>query len=159
MKELVQILQGLGCTHVKTYIQSGNAVFLHRAAAPALTKKIRAAVAAAKNFEPAVLLLSHEQLKRAAEANPFPEGEKDPSKLHLSFFAAKPKKPDLDLLEELRTESEHFALKPEAFYLHAPDGIGRSKLAAKVEQAIGVPITGRNWRTVQKLMEISQLAS
>lgn len=159
MKDLVRILEELGCTHVKTYIQSGNAVFRHRALAPGLTKKIRAAVAAAKKFEPAVLLLTHEQLERAAKANPFREGEDDPSKLHLNFLTTKPKKPDLELLEGLRAKAERFELKQSVFYLHAPDGIGRSKLAAKVEKALGVPVTGRNWRTVQKLLELSQLAS
>jgi uncharacterized protein (DUF1697 family) len=37
------------------------------------------------------------------------------------------------------------------FYLYTPDGFGRSKLAAKVEQALGVPVTARNWNTISKL--------
>ncbi len=39
----------------------------------------------------------------------------------------------------------------DALYLHAPDGIGRSKLAERVEKALGVPVTARNWRTVSTL--------
>ncbi len=156
MKELVVLLDELGCTGVRTYIQSGNAVFRHRAAAPGLTRKIRAAVKSARGFEPEVLLLAPDHIARAAASNPFPEGEDDPSKLHLSFLAAKPKHPDLELLEELRSGSERFALKKDVFYLHAPDGIGRSKLAAKVEKALGVPATGRNWRTVQKILELAK---
>ena len=42
------------------------------------------------------------------------------------------------------------------FYLHAPDGIGRSKLAANIEKVLGVPTTARNWRTVRKVMEMAQ---
>jgi uncharacterized protein (DUF1697 family) len=41
------------------------------------------------------------------------------------------------------------------FYLHAPDGIGRSKLAGQVENALGVAVTARNWRTVEKLMSLA----
>jgi len=37
--------------------------------------------------------------------------------------------------------------------LHAPDGIGRSKLAAGLERLLGVPMTSRNWNTVMKLRE------
>lgn len=159
MKELVALLEELGCTGVKTYIQSGNAVFRHRAAAPGLAMKIRAAVAAAKGFEPAVLLLTEKDLARAAAANPFPEAEGDPAKLHLSFLAARPGKPDLERLEELRSRNERFELAKDVFYLHAPDGIGRSKLAAAVEKALGVAATGRNWRTVQKLLELARSAS
>jgi uncharacterized protein (DUF1697 family) len=36
--------------------------------------------------------------------------------------------------------------------LYAPDGIGRSKLAAKIEKALGVPVTARNWNTVGKII-------
>jgi uncharacterized protein (DUF1697 family) len=159
MKELVALLEELGCTGVRTYIQSGNAVFRHRAAAPGLTRKIRAAVGAAKGFEPAVLLLTPDRVAQAAASNPFPEGERDPAKLHLLFLAATPVQPDLGILNGLRSPRERFALTQDVFYLHAPDGVGRSKLAAKAEQALGVPATGRNWRTVQKVLELARSAS
>jgi len=41
------------------------------------------------------------------------------------------------------------------FYLHAPDGIGRSKLAARIERLLGVDATARNWRTVTKVFEMA----
>ena len=40
------------------------------------------------------------------------------------------------------------------FYLYAPEGIGRSRQAAKGEQGLGVPVTARNWNTVRKLLEM-----
>ena len=40
------------------------------------------------------------------------------------------------------------------FYLLAPDGVGRSKLAAKSEKALGVPMTDRNWKTVSKIVSM-----
>jgi len=39
-----------------------------------------------------------------------------------------------------RSPSERFHLGSRVFYLHAPDGIGRSKLATGVEKALGVDI-------------------
>jgi len=39
-------------------------------------------------------------------------------------------------------------------YLYAPDGIGRSKLAAKIDRHLGIATTARNWRTITKLLEI-----
>jgi uncharacterized protein (DUF1697 family) len=42
------------------------------------------------------------------------------------------------------------------FYLHAPEGIGRSKLVHRIERSLGVPATGRNWRTVCKLIEMAR---
>ena len=38
----------------------------------------------------------------------------------------------------------------------APDGIGRSRLASKIEQRLGVTTTSRNWRTVCKLVDMLQ---
>ena len=158
MKELVALLEGLGCTDVSTYIQSGNAVFRHRAGAPPLTKKIRAAVGAAKGFEPEVLLLTRDHIERAVSSNPFHEAERDPAKLHLFFLAAEPASPDLDALSALCTQGERFELRDGFFYLHAPEGIGRSKIAARVEKSLGVPVTARNWRTVQKVLELVHAA-
>lgn len=86
--------------------------------------------------------------------NPFREGEAEPSTLHLGFLDSVPPRPDRAALKALATETERFALKGRVFYLHAPDGIGRSKLAAAAERKIGVPMTMRNWRTVGKLREL-----
>jgi uncharacterized protein (DUF1697 family) len=158
MKELVALLEELGGTGVTTYVQSGNAVFRHRASAPGLTKKIRAAVRAAKGFEPEVLLLTVDQVARAAASNPFPEAEEDPAKLHLYFLATEPECPDLEVLSELCSNGERFELQKGVFYLHAPAGVGRSKMAAKVEKTLGSPTTARNWRTVQKVLEIARSA-
>ena len=47
-------------------------------------------------------------------------------------------------LEALQNETERYALLEDVFYLHAPNGIGRSKLAASVERCLGVPVTARN---------------
>ena len=74
--------------------------------------------------------------------------------LHLYFLVSRPKKPDLDRLDAVKARSERFALKDTVFYLYAPDGIGRSKLAAAVERSLGVAATARNWNTVEKLLEM-----
>jgi uncharacterized protein (DUF1697 family) len=55
-----------------------------------------------------------------------------------------------------KKESERFELIDSVFYLHAPEGVGRSKLAANAEKLLGVPMTDRNWRTVCALWDIAQ---
>jgi uncharacterized protein (DUF1697 family) len=94
-------------------------------------------------------------LEGAVRSNPFPEAESDPSTLHLYFLAASPENPDLEGLEEIKDDRERFFLGDDVFYLHAPDGVGRSKLAANAERLLGVPATARNWRTVRKVMEMA----
>lgn len=157
MKELVAILGDLGSSSVKTYIQSGNAVFRHKTAgASKLAKDIRAAVKTRRGFEPHVILLSLADMEEAIASNPFPNGESDPKRLHLYFMDSRPKSPDLTTLESVKSSKERFHLDGNVFYLHAPDGIGRSKLAARVEKSLGVPATARNWRTVCKIMDLAR---
>ncbi len=156
MKMLIAMLESLGCQNVRTYIQSGNAVFRHEEHnGSLLSRKIAAAVHESHGFEPHVILLTADTLRRAMASNPFPDAETDPSKLHLFFLASVPENPDLDVLESLRVKGERFAVKGDVAYLHAPDGIGRSKLAARIERALGVAGTGRNWRSVCKILEMA----
>ncbi len=51
--------------------------------------------------------------------------------------------------------SEAFVLTDKVFYLHVPDGIGRSKLAARAEKLLGVSVTARNLRSVTKISALA----
>ena len=149
MKELVSVLESLDSKNVKTYIQSGNAVFESTGKdALSLSQKIRVEIKKRHGFEPHVLLLTHGALQRVIVENPFPEAETDPKALHVGFLASAPENPDLKKLESLKRDSERFHLIKKVFYLHAPEGVGRSKLAANAEKCLEVPMTDRNWRTV-----------
>lgn len=155
MKELAAILEELGCREVKTYIQSGNAVFQHKGTdLSKLAGQIGSEVRKRRGFAPHVLVLDRKAFQKILAKNPFPEAESDPKSLHVGFLDAVPSKPDLEKLENLRKPTERFRLIGKVFYLHAPEGVGRSKLAAASEKALGVPMTDRNWNTVVKLMEM-----
>lgn len=156
MKELVAVLEGMGARKVRTYIQSGNAVFECAGKNSArLSKQLAAEILKRRGFEPYVHILTLEALQAAVAGNPFPEAVVDPGSLHLGFLASPPRKPDLEKLSSLRKESERFHLTPGVFYLHAPEGVGKSKLAAGAEKCLGVPMTDRNWRTVCKVLEMA----
>jgi uncharacterized protein (DUF1697 family) len=75
--------------------------------------------------------------------------------LHFFFLKSRPNTPDMAKLESLRSASEKFELIEKTFYLHTPDGIGRSKLAANVEKVLGVVVTARNWRSVNAVMSMA----
>ncbi len=152
MAELRERLESIGLECVRTYIQSGNVVFeLKARSAAALAKKIAGCIEEHHGFRPDVLVLTAGDLAAAMEANPFPEATAEPSTLHLSFLTESATDADREAMAELQSATERFELTDAVFYMHAPDGIGRSKLAAKVERCLGVAATGRNWRTVEKL--------
>jgi uncharacterized protein (DUF1697 family) len=155
MKELVEILKELGCRNVKTYIQSGNAVFQTKEKNTArLSTKVSAAIKKRRGFEPFVLLLEAAELEMAIAGNPFPEGEAEHKTLHIGFLECTPKCPDLKAVSTIQLASERFHLADCFFYLYAPAGIGQSKLAERAERLLGVAMTMRNWRTVCKIKEM-----
>ncbi len=156
MKELVSILEELGAQNVQTYIQSGNAIFkIAEDYTARLSEQIQNEINRQRGFAPQVLLLTPAELKKAMTNNPFPEAKSDPGHLHLGFLSATPAKPDLAKLDQLKIGSEEYRLIGQVFYLHAPEGVGRSKLAAGCEKCLGVPMTDRNWSTVCKLSEMA----
>jgi uncharacterized protein (DUF1697 family) len=152
MKDLVVLLEGVGARKIKTYIQSGNAVFQStKKNAPQLSAQLTDQIKKRYGFSPHVFILGLDAIEKATTQNPFPEAEKDPSSLHLGFLASTPKRPDLKKLDTLRKASEQFRLIDHIFYLHTPEGVGKSKLPASAEKLLGVPMTYRNWRTVCKI--------
>jgi uncharacterized protein (DUF1697 family) len=155
MNDLVGILESMGCENVKTYIQSGNAVFRTKESkTKRIAEEIGSKILASHGFRPKVLLLGVSELEEAIINNPF--RTEDGKALHFFFLESTPLKPDLEILENIKSGSEEFRLNKNLFYLYAPDGIGRSKLAAKVEQALGVPATGRNWNTINILIAMAK---
>jgi uncharacterized protein (DUF1697 family) len=157
MKELVAVLEDLGCRHIKTYIQSENAVFLsNENDASRLSNRISGEIRKRRGFEPKVLLLELEDIERAITENPFAGAETNPKALHVGFLASAPRNPNLKILESLKKDSERFLLIDKVFYLYAPEGVGRSKLARNAENLLGVMMTDRNWRTVTKIYEIAK---
>jgi uncharacterized protein (DUF1697 family) len=155
MEELVGIFDSLGVPGAVTWSQSGNvALRCSRQQAANLGRRIRETVRDRLGFEPPVLVLKIQEVEHAIATNPFREAAKDPQSLHLWFLAKEPAEPDLGALESLKSASERFRLDKKVFYLHAPDGIGQSRLASGVEDCLGVESTGRDWRTVTKVLEM-----
>lgn len=156
MQELRTLLDEIGARDVRTYIQSGNAVFRSDETDPVrLSSAIRTAIRTRFGFEPHVLLLDAEELEHAVADNPFPAAVDRPKTLHVWFLSATPEPSKMAALEAYKSDSERFQLMDRRIYLHAPDGIGRSKLVANAERVLGVPMTARNWTTVCRLLEMA----
>lgn len=157
MKDLRDLLTKQGFEHVQTYIQSGNCVFQAQESNRAVIEaQVAGVIEAAFGFRPSIIAMQSDALDVAIASNPYEVSEEDGKTVHF-FFLLKPA-PSVDIiaLEALQAGTERFTLTDDVFYLHAPDGIGRSKLAAKAERLIGVPATGRNLRSVLKIRALAQ---
>lgn len=156
MDELVQILDRLGVPGARTCLQNGNVAFrCTRQQLPDLEGRIREAVQDRQGFRPWLLVKRVQELEHAVACNPFPEGRRHPTSLHFWFLSEEPVNPNLEALSNAKTESEQFKLDKKLFYLFAPDGLGRSRLAESVEKNLGVEATSRNWRTVTRVLEMA----
>ena len=156
MAALKKDLESLKLNNVRTYIQSGNFVFeSYSKTASSLSGKITRRIEEQHGFRPKLLILNHKELMAAVQFNPFPKAVSDPKTLHFAFLAKPSINPNTKALDESKSPTESYKLTDRVFYLHAPDGIGRSKLAANVEKHLGVVTTARNFRTVSKLLSMA----
>lgn len=156
MTELKRMLAKLGATGARTYIQSGNAVFSAVLDRDEFTDLLEREILERQGFRPRVTLIEACDLRAARAEFPFNAAIEDPKTGHIWVCANPPPAPDLGQLQELAGPGERFVLQGRFFMLHAPEGIGRSKLAANVERALGVPATARNLNTVAALCDMAE---
>lgn len=153
MKELVKLMEENGFSDVRTYIQSGNIVFQSETRS---SDEIGLLIEGKFGFKPSVFVLSADELELSASNSPY---QTDIGKtLHFFFCDQIPQSVDYEFLDGLKAPSEAYQLIDKVFYLYAPDGIGRSKLAEKMGRTFkGVTMTGRNLNTINKLLGMTQL--
>ena len=152
MKGLLNILNDMECEEVRTYIQSGNVVFQNIQNKPIkMAEEISRKIFDNYGFKPKVFLLNQAELREAVNNNPFETT--NGKALHFFFLTSHPESPDLEQLAAIKSESEEFKLIGKIFYLYAPDGIGRSILAAKAEQCLGVQGTGITNNSTKKQIQ------
>lgn len=147
-----------GVTNVQTYRQSGNVLCRSSLSQPDLADRVSHVLAGLFDIRTPVFVIAASALRSVRDACPFGDmGDGCEKAVHF-FFLSSPAgefyNPYMDRLEELKSATERFETSEACFYLYAPDGIGRSKLAAAAENCVGITTTARKWRTVNKLLEL-----
>ncbi len=159
MEELRRLFEGLGLRGAQTHIQSGNVVFrAPERDAARVAKKIEEGIASQFGFRPAVVVRTPGELGNAVARNPFPaEAAAEPNKLLVMFLAAAPDAEAREQAQRITAGPERLRIEGRELYIYYPDGQGRSKLAlSKVERTLKTSMTGRNWNTVNKLLEMAR---
>jgi uncharacterized protein (DUF1697 family) len=164
MEELRHTFEALNFENVVSYINSGNIAF--DVSSPHVSKgtstieaklieKIESAIE--KNFSKSIPVMIREQsdIARIIENNPF-DGEFESHKeMHVLFMKDEMLADKQNLLLEQQTDSERFVVNGREIYCHLKLGVADSLLGKGfIDKKLKVPITGRNWRTVQKLAEL-----
>ena len=144
MKDLAALCNGLGFGSVRTYIQSGNVVFVSRKGEEAVRKALEAALTETLGKPADVAVRSAAEMVAVLAANPFAKAP--PAKVGVAFLNRSLTKSALK--EVVIPGKEEVVLGSREAYIHFPDGMGRSKL--KLPKAFGAA-TMRNINTVAKL--------
>ena len=156
MEELRKTFEALGFKNVASYINSGNLAFDAAMATEAkLVAKSEKTIE--KDFGKSVPVMVRQQkdIECILAANPF-DGEFGSHKeMHVLFLKEEMTKEKCDQLLEATPEKERFEVKGREIYCHLPLGVADSLLGKSfIEKKLKVSVTGRNWRTVEKLAEL-----
>lgn len=162
MTELKQLFLDLGYHNVATYIQSGNVIFKSNIKESILIEDtVISAISKHFGHKIEVLILTKNDLMAIFNSNPFlaKDPTTDISKLYVTILN---KMPDLDGIPTIEilvaNSDDEFQLIENAIYLYCPNGYGKTKLNNNLfEKKLKIAATTRNWNTIVKLAELSNL--
>jgi uncharacterized protein (DUF1697 family) len=158
MADLAALCAKAGGQDVKTYIQSGNAVFT---AAPARAAGFAQALAALlqkeKGLAVPVIVRSAAQLAALPAKHPLTVPGAGPKQLHVGFLARVPVPALAKAWQPPLGPDEAVLLRGAELFVRFPLGVAGTKLTnAHIDAKLGTTVTLRNWNTVQALLEQCQ---
>lgn len=147
MPTLVQMCRSAGFERPRTYIASGNALFVSRQGPQRVQQALAKRLAEHFGKPVTVHIRTAAEIAAVAAANPFPDAP--PNRTVAIFLAVAPAP---DALEDLRGHShESLALGAREIYVHYPDGIATAKLVIPAAKNG----TARNMNTVGRLAALA----
>lgn len=162
MNDLKQAFLDLGYIDVTTYVQSGNVVFQVEDGDTnemLLKLQIEKQLKDVFHYDIPVTVLSPDNLKHTASQNPFLSAKNTTiDMLYISFLSDEPTTEHIDLLQSYQNEIELLHFGEKVVYLLYRNGYGRAKITNNfIERKLQVSATTRNWKTVNKLIELSSM--
>jgi len=158
MADLREELSKLGFEKVKTYLNSGNALFETDLAEAALEPMIEGALQARFGLKIPALVRGAGELRTAVEELPFSseqieyaqEAAGDAASLYVTFLSAPPSPEAKARLEALVRPGEKAVVSGRILYLLLEHSIRECKLFSGMDK-LDARATSRNWNTITKL--------
>ncbi|HEY1688011.1 MAG TPA: DUF1697 domain-containing protein [Solirubrobacteraceae bacterium] len=158
MADLRELMQGLGYENVRTHLRSGNVIFeANREAPDKAASRIEDAIGEQLKLKVPVLVRTAAELAAVVELNPL-AAHVDNESRYVVMFLSKPIDPKaLAELDEASYAPDRYAAGEREVYVWAPNGVSETKLSWSFwERRLGVTATGRNWKTVTRLLAMAQ---
>lgn len=154
MQTLRALYETLGFINVRSYIQSGNVVFMSACNDKLiLSKLIEDEIRKKLGIKLAVFIQSKHELNAVIKKNPYTQiAKKDYSKLYIIFLLTKATPAAINQLNNIHFLGEKFCVVDDRIYLYCPDGYRITKLTpSAIENRLDVSTTTRNFKTVHAL--------
>jgi uncharacterized protein (DUF1697 family) len=150
MTDLVTIADELGLASARTYIASGNLLFLSDGPEEELRLMLQERLLRHMGRDVRVMLRTAQEMSAVVDANPFADA---PGNRVQAFFMNEAPPPDLHSTARNRAGDERIAAGVrEVFVAYGEKGIGKSRLRIPAAEAG----TARNMNTVAKLAELAR---
>lgn len=155
MAELRDLLESLGCSGVRTLLNTGNAVFQSPGGSGReLAASIEKAIQSRFGFPVPVLVHTAREFNAIIADNPLPDATRDPSRFLVAFVSSKAELAKAMPLLKESWSPEKFAIGGKAAYLWCAAGIRESRLLQAFGKVTQASITTRNWATVLKIQAV-----
>ncbi len=157
MKDLKLLFKNLGFKNISTYIQTGNVFFSSEKTKKEISPKIKTEIFKQFAFNVPVIIRTTKEMNTAFLSNPFVKRHAL-EKLHLTFLNQSPTQEKIKALKELTSKSpDQFEIIGKNAFILCQDKYHKSKLSNSFfEKKLNVTTTTRNWKTLAKLVELSQ---
>ena len=161
MADLKDLFTQLGFTNCITYIQSGNVIFESSKTNKnqKLAEQIQQAILNQYEFEVPVMIRTFKEWEQVISNNPFFKNKSiSIDRLHLTLLDKLPEQSQIDDLKQIEFDSEQFEVIGKHIFLCCKDKFSsKSKMTNTLfEKKLKCQSTTRNWKTVMKLLELSQ---
>jgi uncharacterized protein (DUF1697 family) len=156
MERLREVFASLGFENVKSYINSGNLVFdTKKSDDNKLARKIHDAIKTEFGSDVTVIVRPIAEIDQIIKDNPFDGQFKDPKDLHVFFLESDMSPENERLLLEKNGDNEKNVVNGRTIYYLLRISVVDSVLGKGfIDKKLKVPSTARNWRTVNKLIEL-----
>jgi uncharacterized protein (DUF1697 family) len=157
MTDLKELFEAQGFQNVQTYIQSGNVIFSSKEKSSDKIKNIISNSIKQKfGFDVGLLVITPDKIEYVLKNNPYIKKKKDIDRLYVTFLSDLPSSENIKKLNLIDYSPEEYIMDDKLVYLHVPNGYGKAKLNNNLfENKLKVEATTRNWKTINKLWELS----
>jgi uncharacterized protein (DUF1697 family) len=147
MNDLKDMCEELGFGNVRTYIASGNVIFISNKSKAAIKAALEKRLEAHAGKPVGVLVRSAAEMAQVVADNPFPKAA--PNRTMAVFLD---RAPPADTMAGIRGQrDEEIQLGRREIYIHYPDGMAKSKLVI----AAAKTGTARNMNTIATLARMA----